>query len=55
MYKVLRLIFVFEAIYWLGLLATGVVGVQGLFIGAKCHSKFDGVFGNSDCLVHFSL
>jgi hypothetical protein len=30
-YKILRWILVFEAVYWLGLLTTGVMGVQGLF------------------------
>ena len=32
-YKILRWISVFEAIYWLGLLTTGVMGVQGLLRG----------------------
>jgi hypothetical protein len=32
-YKILRWILVFEAIYWLGLLTTGVMGVQGLLRG----------------------
>ena len=32
-YKILRVILVFEAIYWLGLLATGAFSVQGLFSG----------------------
>jgi hypothetical protein len=32
-YKILRVVLVFEAIYWLGLLATGAYSVQGLFRG----------------------
>jgi hypothetical protein len=32
-YKILRVILVFEGIYWLGLLATGAYDVQGLFRG----------------------
>jgi hypothetical protein len=37
-YKILRWILVFEAIYWLGLLTTGVMGVQGLLRGFGNHT-----------------
>ena len=45
--KILRWILVFEAIYWLGLLATGVISVQGLLFRGFSNRPIDLVLSSS--------